>query len=128
MSVAIAVQRRLRNNLKLPLRSNQARIEIKFNGWIGKARRQISSAENLRTGCRQPGNMAGDDVIVQCELGRFIDREECLAARQLEADQERDERDDHRDAGPEQVEEIDRGNLGRRIWRDERPNNAESRA
>ena len=40
--------------------------------------------------------MAGDDVIVQCELGRFIDREECLAARQLEADQERDERDDHR--------------------------------
>src|ERR1700681_4490113 len=61
-------------------------------------------------------------------MGRFIDREERLAARQLEADQERDERDEHRDAGPKQIEEIDRGNLARRIWRDKRPNDARSRA
>ena len=48
--------------------------------------------------------MTGDDVIAYSKLGRFIDREECLAARQLEADQERDERDEHRNAGPEQIE------------------------
>src|SRR5258705_5681031 len=65
--------------------------------------------------------MTGDDVIVYCELGHFIDREECFAARQLEANQECDERDQHRDGGPNQVEEIERGYLACRIWRDKRP-------
>ena len=71
--------------------------------------------------------MTGDDVIAYSELGRFIDREERLAARQLETDQEGDERDEHRDPGPNQVEEIERGNLARRIGGDKRPNDARSR-
>ena len=45
-------------------------------------------------------------------------------ARQFEADQKRDECDQHRNARPQQVEEIERGNLARRIGRDERPDDA----
>ena len=42
---------------------NLAEITDKLNGLIGQARRQCAGDGHLRSGCREPRNMTGDDIV-----------------------------------------------------------------